>query len=574
MSLTSKSRQHPHLQHPFQTRHQDSENMSAAAEYDYIICGGGTAGCVVASRLKHSNPSLSVAIIERGPDERRHPLVLNPLGAAQLKDVGLDSVYPTVKQTYLNNRTIDLHAGNVLSGSSAVNYGLWMRGHSKDYDHWADVVGDDRWSYEGLLPFFKRSETHYDPGGDRNQHGFDGPIKTSSGRQFPLRQAVHEGLIEIGLKDNHDANAGNPLGIGAWTENWSPVRQPAGLAYDLQGVDLITGTTIQKINLDTSHGEPQATAVQSVDGRIFTARKEIILSCGSHRTPQVLMLSGIGPSDELSKLGVSTLVDSAAVGENLFDHLGSTLVVQLDSKEAEEGLAVGNAKFMENPTHLQGLAAEWMAIDTLPIDELKSALQADAGDAEVPDDHPLLSERAHHWIATMYLPLSLGEGYDVQIDGQHISISVLNFQPTSRGRVTLSSDDPKTDPIIDPKYNSTHHDRYVLRAGTRKALRLAETGALKSIIIGDVPPIGTRPLTSNSSNDEIDARVRQSTMTIHHPAGTAAMGKVVDFKLKVKGVNKLRVCDASVFPAPVSATPQATVYAVAENLADMILRGE
>ncbi|KAF2170951.1 GMC oxidoreductase [Zasmidium cellare ATCC 36951] len=548
--------------------------MSGSSEYEYIICGGGTAGCVVASRLKQGNPSLSVAILERGPDERSHPLVLNPMGAAQLKDVGLDSVYPTVKQKHLNDRTLELHAGNILSGSSAVNYGLWMRGQSKDYDHWAELTGDQRWSYEGLLPFFKRSETHWDPEGDRSQHGFDGPIKTSAGRAFPLRKAVHGGLVEIGLKDNPDANSGNPLGISAWAENWSPTRQPSALAYDLKGIEIHTGATIQKLEFDTANGEPRATGVRLVDGRMFSAKKEIILSCGSHRTPQVLMLSGIGPSEELSKLGISTLVDSPGVGENLFDHLGSTLVFKLDAKKAEEGLAVGDAKFMENPVHLQGLTAEWMAIDSLPKDGLKSALQADAGSTKISDDHALLAERAHHWIATMYMPLSLGEGYDVQIDGQHISISILNFQPTARGNVTLRSSDPKDDPVVDPRYNSTHHDRYVLRAGIRKALRYAETAALKPFLVGDVPPVGKQPLTSRSSDDEIDTRVRESTMTIHHPAGTAAMGKVVDSKLKVKGVTGLRVCDASVFPVPVSATTQATVYAVAESFADLILKGD
>ncbi|KAK4501608.1 hypothetical protein PRZ48_007417 [Zasmidium cellare] len=544
------------------------------AEYDYVICGGGTAGCVIASRLKQGDPNLSVALIERGPDERKHPMVLNPMAVAQLKDVGLDSVYPTVKQEHLNDRTLELHAGNILSGSSAVNYGLWMRGQSKDYDHWAELSGDQRWSYEGLLPFFKKSEAHWDPNGDRTQHGFDGPIKTSSGRAFPLRKAVHDGLAEIGLKDNPDPNGGNPLGISAWTENWSPTRQPAGSAFDLKGVDVITDTTIQKIEFDTTQGEPRATSVRLVDGRILSAKKEVILSCGAHRTPQVLMLSGIGPTDELSKLGVTTLVYSPDVGENLFDHLGSTLVFKLDAEKAEEGLAVGNAKFMEVPHHLQGLTAEWMSIDTLPKDEVKAALQADAGDTQVPDDHALLADRAHHWIATMYMPLSLGQGYDVQIDGQHISLSVLNFQPTARGKVTLRSTNPKDDPIVDPRYNSTHHDRYVLRAGTRKALRYAESEALKPYLVGDVPPVGKKPLTSKSTDEEIDARVRESTMTIHHPGGTAAMGKVVDSRLKVKGVKGLRICDASVFPMPISATTQASVYALAESFADLLLRGQ
>lgn len=528
----------------------------------------------MASRLKQGNPSLSVAIIERGPDERNHPQVLSPMGAPALKDIGLAAAYPTVQQKHLNNRTIELRAGNMLSGSSGVNYGLWMRGQAKDYDQWAEIVRDQRWSYEGMLPFFKRCETHYDLNGDQSQHGFDGPIKSSPGREFPLRKPVHDALLEIGLKDNPDANAGNPLGIGTWTENWVPKRQPSGLAYDLTGVEVVTGSYIKRVVLDTSSGEPQATGVELDDGRAFQAKKEVILSCGSHRTPQILMLSGIGPSAELSKVGVKTVLDSPQVGKNLFDHLGSTLVFKLDATAAEEGLAMGNPKFMQVPRHLQGLAAEWMAIDTLPQHALKSALQVDAGNSKISDDHPLLASRAHHWIATMYMPLTLGEGYDVQIDGRHISLNVLNFQPTSRGQVCLRSSDPKEDPIVDPRYNSTEHDKYVLREGTRKALNLAETKAFGPFLAGDVPPIGKQPLTSKSTDEEIDARVRDSTMTIHHPAGTAAMGTVVDSRLKVKGVKGLRICDASVFPSPVSATTQASVYAVAENLADLILHGQ
>ena len=292
---------------------------------DYIICGGGTAGCVLASRLHQSNPQLSIAIVERGPEKQRNPLVLNPMKVGQLRGLGLVSEYQTEPQSSLNNRRIVLGAGNTLSESSAFNYGLWMRGHSQDYGHWAELVQDRRWSYEGMLPYFKRSETHYDADGDKEQHGFEGPIKTAAGRRYPMGEAVHDALVKIGLSDNLDANGGEPFGIGKYTENWSPIRRPSGLAYDLAGVTLFTNATVRKVRVISAADGVGcgAKGVELDDGRYIEAKREIVLSCGAYRTPQILMLSGIGQASLLYRLGIEVIVDNAEVGANFFDHLAS-----------------------------------------------------------------------------------------------------------------------------------------------------------------------------------------------------------------------------------------------------------
>ncbi|KAK4621828.1 GMC-type oxidoreductase acuG [Fulvia fulva] len=548
--------------------------MANTQTYGYIIAGGGTAGCVIASRLKRARPELSIAIIERGPDERNHPLVLNPLGVSQLRDIGLDSIYPTEPQSYLNDRRIELHAGNILSGSSAVNYGVWMRGDRKDYDHWADLIGDPQWGYEGLFPYFKRCESHYDPEGDRSQHGFNGPLKSFAGREYPLRGQFLDGFKHLGMHEIKDANAGSPLGISPYTENWSPKRQPSGLAYDLSGVDVVTGATIKRVLLEKRAGRsPVATGVELEDGRQIKASREVVLSCGTFRTPQVLMLSGIGSPADLNKVGIQSIVEVPDVGKNLWDHLCCFLCWKLDPIAAQEGLAVGNSKFMSNSKYLEGLACDWMVIDKLPGKELQEALQKDTTGTEEMDQHHLLVDRAHYWLTSLYMPISLGEGYDVGMDGEHISIGVLNFQPTSRGTVTLRSTNPNDLPLIDPCYASTHHDRCVMRAATRKMLSLAQAPSLKPIIVGERPPVGGRAISAASSEEDINARIDACATTLNHGAGTAAMGRVVDSELRVKGVEGLRVCDASVLPAPVAATIQATVYAVAEKLADMILSG-
>lgn len=550
--------------------------MSNGDEYDIIICGGGTAGCALASRLKQGNPRLSVAIVERGEDRASDPLVLDPLAVSQLEDIGLDLVCSTLPQKELNSRVIELHAGNVLSGSSAINYGLWMRGDQSDYDHWASVTSSERWSYRGLLPYFKRSEKHHNHNADESQHGFDGPIKTSAGREYPLRKALHEGLCALGLQHNPDQHGGKPLGIGAYTENWSPTRQPASLAYNQAGVVHITGATVERLVLESdADGKLSATGVafsRNSERCQIRARKEVIVSCGAHRTPQILMLSGIGPRDHLERLDIDVLVNNPDVGNNLFDHLGCQLPYKLVPEAAQAGVALGHPAFMSNARYLEGLAADWMALDSLPAAHLKTALKLDNPESKaINDTHPLLQNRVHHWIMAAYMPLSMGEGYDIGIDGRYISVGILNLLPTSRGTVRLSSVDPSKPPILDPQYMTTEHDRYVMRAALRKSLRLVETSALKQYIEGEAPPRGSLPLTSSASEEAIDARVRGVSKSIHHGAGTAAIGRVVDQDLKVKGVGGLRVCDASVFPAPVAATPQATVYAIAEALADVLL---
>lgn len=553
-----------------------------AREFDYIICGGGTAGCVLASRLKHGDTSLSIALIERGKNDASNPMILNPLSVAQLKDVGLDTVYCSEPQPYLSGRRIELHGGNVLSGSSAVNYGVWMRGDRKDYDEWARIVGDSRWSYDGLLPYFKRAETHFDVGGDRSQHGFEGPIKTASNRTFPLRKPFAEAFEGLGFEYNSDQNGGRPFGYGPLVENWSPKRQPTALAYDLTGVVVISDTYIKRVLLEeASEGDdPKAVGVEvmSRESKLsrLNATREVIVSCGAYRTPQLLMLSGLGPREQLSRLGLRVLKDLPHVGSNLFDHLGCALCFKLDSQAAAEGLAIGNEKFMSNPKHLEGVVGEWSAIDTLSPDKLAEAFEEDSQSSSISEEqvNALKNERAHLWILPNYMPISLGDHYDVVPDGEHITIVVMNLQPTSRGSVGLKSINPADHPMIQPNYVATNHDRLVMREGVRKILRLAELSSLEAFIAGEEPPVGESPLTSTSSDEAIDSRIQNNAQSIQHPASTAAMGKVVDSRMRLKGVKCLRVCDASVFPAPVAATIQASVYAVAESLADMLLHDD
>ena len=546
----------------------------AGRSFDYIVVGGGTAGCVVASRLHHGDPSKSVLLIERGPDEQKHPHIISPLAAPLIPvATNLVSSYDTTPQAGLANRTILNLAGNILSGSSAVNYGMWSRGDRTDYEKWARSSGDDRWTYERMVPYFNRSEHHHDSDADPKVHGFDGPIHTVSGRQYPLRDTVYNAFHAAGYEDNQDANSGNPLGLAKYTENWhKAVRQPAGTAYSLEGIEIMTNTAVRKIVLKDhpATGNMLATGVELLSGGQIHAREEVIVCCGAYRTPQLLILSGIGDEAELAKNGIRQLVNNHFVGHNLFDHLALGIAWKLKPSIQERGAALGHAKWGKTPSNAEGMPMEWIVHASVPPSALLPALQADGEILSAPKQL-LLKERAHTMMLVAYGPMALGPNLSVPMDGSHISSIALLYQPTSRGTLTLSSTNSEDPPVINPAYYATQADKVMLRSAVRNILRVMETPAMREVIECETPPEGYPPLTSKSTDSEIDARVAGFGTTIHHPAGTCAMGNVVDGELKVRGVDGLRVVDASVFPAPVSGALQASVYAVAEQASELIL---
>ena len=288
---------------------------------DYLVLGGGLAGCAIATRLKEYNPSASVTLVEAGPDEHANPLITEPMGTFQLHMSPLEYNYATVPQKSYGGRRVFNAGGKVLSGSSSVNYAMWTRGGRDDYNLWAQMVDDRRWSYEGQLPYFRKTESHHDPlHADPRQHGFEGPIHTTaSARKYPLKDQLRDAFLEgTGLPAIVDANAGNPIGIAPYTENWyNGKRQPSGKAYGLKGVQIHTNSPVRRILLEGN----TARGVELTDGTKISANREVILTCGAIRTPQVLMLSGIGPAEELSKHGIEQLIDAPEVGRNFHDHV-------------------------------------------------------------------------------------------------------------------------------------------------------------------------------------------------------------------------------------------------------------
>lgn len=235
---------------------------------------------------------------------------------------------------------------DIVSGSSAVNYGAWTRGHAADFDQWNRIVKDPRWSYNGLLPYFKKSEHWHER--DTTQHGFSGPIHTSSGgRDYALCEVVRRALSSTGLPHNSDMNCGNPNGVARIVENWHEAsRQHAAICYNLEGVQVMTNTIVQRVLLENG----RAVGVELDNGQQLGAAKEVIVSCGAFRTPIILMLSGIGPQLELSKHEIDQIVD-LPVGQNLHDHGSINIVWKLT--DPEKGYAVGSAAF-NKPEYMTG----------------------------------------------------------------------------------------------------------------------------------------------------------------------------------------------------------------------------
>lgn len=540
---------------------------------DYIIIGGGIGGCVVASRLRQRCPNLSIVLLEAGVNSEGHPLTTMPLDCFKAHFSDIDYAFSTVPQKHLGGRSCYAAAGKVLSGGSAINYGSWTRAPSVDYDDWAEKVKDSSWSYSSMLQYFKRTEAYTEaPGIESEQHGFDGPLRVvsvSQSREYPLRERVRKAWCELGMKPHLDVNDGSPLGISEVTENWRDGRrQRASQVYDLSGVTVLCNTTVQRIIIKEDSGKMVASGVELQHGHIISAAREIIVSCGAYRTPQLLMLSGIGKAAELKSLDIPTLVDSPDVGRNLHDHMGTSLIWKL--KHPDLGLALGSPLW-KDPSYYKGIPADWFTFSHVPDEILRKALQRDD---EFTQQHSLLApEKCHIESFVAYAPSGAHiAGLDIPVDGTHIATLVIGMHPTSRGSVTIASKDATMPPVIDPNYYGTEADRATIRFGIRNALSLLqETPSGKSIEAVLVPPQGYADLTSYSTDAEIDKMVSRIGNSIYHPAGTAAMGKVVDTQLRVHGVERLRVVDASVFPLPMAAHYQAIVYALAEKAVDMIL---
>lgn len=330
-------------------------------------------------------------------------------------------------------------------------------------------MGDERWSFRGLTGYFEK---------------VDKVMETGAGeRRYPLKEPLRNALLEADIPFNPDANGGNPLGFACLTENWrNGQRQPASHAYDLGKAKVFTNATVKKIIIDDR--TKFATGIELVDGRVFKAAREVLSCCGSIKTPQLLMLSGVGPAKQLASQGIS-LTEDLPVGENLHDHLSTTLYFKL--RHPEQGLALGSEHFpTKAPDFKKGNPIDWIA--TLSIANTGKAPQADG----ISKDDPLAAgPRGHVEFFVSYAPIAAPAFFDYSLAGTHISTPVLGLLPISRGTLTLASNEATDDPTIDPNYLDAKSDREAMRTGIRAVLRtMLDTTSGKSIVEEETPPPG------------------------------------------------------------------------------------
>jgi len=541
---------------------------------DYIVVGGGLTGCAVASRLSQSPQSPSVILLEAGPDPAGNEAAAGLLSGLSLQGGEFDYAYQSEPEPNTANRVHTLNAGKVLGGGSILNYGGWLHSDRKDYDDWAGVVGDERWSYQGLLPWLRKSEKFHHPKETpgSEQYGTDGPMHVfpvsaceseGAGRKYLLREHVKDAWLQLGVEPNFDKKGGSIRGLTEMYENADEqgMRQPAQKAYPLDKVDVRTNTPVAKVIFSGK----TATGVELLDGSKITANKEVILAAGTYRTPHLLMLSGVGPSATLSEHGIPVVHDAPDVGTNLHDHFAVYFAFRLRDPSLGYGFGSNHEAWTKNPALFKYLPWDWVVSEPIP-----SELRAKHGESESDEEARNLYE-----VISLYVPPGIP---GIPMDGTHIATSTMLLRPTSRGSVSIRSAKADDPPRIKPSYLQTDLDRDTLVHAARKTLKaFLQTDALKGIVEQESPPHfpglegKLEPLGPNSTDEQIEARIRQTGSQHHHSGGTAAMGKVVDTQGKVLGVEGLRVVDASIVPIPLGGHPQATLYALAEQIASLML---
>jgi choline dehydrogenase-like flavoprotein len=527
------------------------------AQFEYVIVGAGTAGCVLAARLSEE-PHTRVCLVEAG-GPARHPFIHVPaLVGAAIVHRGLTWGLSTEPQTALNNRRLPLPRGKVIGGSGSINGMAYHRGHPKDYDDWA-AAGNTGWSWQEVLPYFRLSENNADRR-DLNVHGVDGPIHvTFIAEPNRLNNAFRDAFATLGDYRHCDDFTGlDPEGYGLRQgtihrgHRDSSARAMLMPALKRPNLTVLTRSAVTGIRIEA--GRAAGVDLSTAGGRrTVLASREVLLCAGAVHSPQLLMLSGIGPARHLESLGIRVKADLAGVGANYHDHPAVPIALEMRDTTSY-GLS-----WRTLPRALWNIA-EYVAARRGPLASnvfestafIRSRVGADRPDVQIAFQP---ARRNPHTF-----PLPLGHGF---------ALSVVNLYPRSRGEVRLASPDPRVAPRVNPNILADPEDSAPLLRGLHLARQLCDAPAFAPYNAAEV-----RPGRAARSDTELKAYLREATATAHHPVGSCRMGTddqaVVDHTLRVRGVDALRVVDASIFPSIVGGNTNAPIVMVAEKAADLL----
>ncbi len=527
------------------------------SEFDYVVAGGGSAGCVVASRLSE-DPGRSVCLLEAGGRDDS-AFVHCPAGVVAMVPTRLNNwAFQTVPQPGLGGRRGYQPRGRVLGGSSSINAMIYIRGHRSDYDRWA-ALGNRDWSFAEVLPYFKRAE-HNEQFRDE-LHGSGGPLNVAALRTGnPFQERFVAAAEQVGLKRNADFNGTEQEGVGAYQVTQKDgERCSAAKAYltpylSRPNLRVITGAAARRVVLEGG----RAVGVELEQGgarQMLRARREVIVSAGALQSPQLLMLSGIGDGEALRRHGIAVVRHLPGVGRNLQDHIDYLLCYRSGSNELF-GLAPAFAlRFLK---YLKLYREERRGMLTTNYAEAGGFVKSEPA-------QPLPDLQLHFMIA-------MAENHArTPVFGMGFGCHVCVLRPKSVGHLELASADPRAAPLIDPGFLTERADVETLIRGFRLARRILEAPALA--------PFRGEPLRTARvhTDEEIERELRRRCDTLYHPVGTCRMGTddhaVVDPELKVRGVDGLRVVDASVMPTLIGGNTNAPTIMIGEKAADLIRGG-
>lgn len=517
--------------------------------YDYVIVGAGSAGCVLAHRLS-LDPSISVLLLEAGGPDTKQEIHI-PVAFSKLFKTPADWTYYTEEQAHLKQRKLYWPRGKVLGGSSSLNAMIYHRGGRHDYDSWAEA-GNKGWSFADVLPYFKKAENQ--ERGASEYHGVGGPLNVSDLRTVhPLARTFVEACAEIDLPRTDDFNGPNEVGAGVFQvtqkrgQRWSTARAYLQPALNRPNLSVHTQVHVTRLLWD----KVRAVGVSYIqDGKEVQVRvnREVILCGGAINSPQILLLSGIGPADDLRKLDIPVVVDLPGVGQHLEDHLSTGVLYA-----CKQPITLAGAESLVN-------LLNFMLFKRGPL----TSNVAEAGAfLKTRDDLP-----------THNLELILAPAYFVahgaeNPPGHGFTLGIVLLHPESNGSITLRTNDPLDPPIIQPNYLASNADRQLLVDGFKLCRRIAQAHAFDAFR-GDEYAMSR----DAQSDSEITEKIRDYAETLYHPVGTCKMGHdalaVVDDQLRVHGVEGLRVVDASIMPSIVGGHTNAPTIMIAEKAADLI----